>query len=125
MSNELSIAAYETQRVLVLNVYANTPQLVPNAMAFAYQHRLAPTRHSASLREAHGLNPLEAFYPVKAQPMESVISLVDEKWRAEDFDAIAFERLGQRSPAHTQRSSCTIMVSTASTGSEGPFDRLD
>lgn len=93
MSKELLIAAYETQRMLVLSAFASAPRLVPKEMAFAYEHRLAPVRNAALLREAHGLDPFEDIYPVKGAFMESVIAFVDEKWRAEDFEGMAFERL--------------------------------
>jgi hypothetical protein len=45
------------------------------------------------MRERHGLDPFEAIHPVKGEFMRRLTEFVDEKWRAGDLKAIAFDKL--------------------------------
>src|SRR5690606_22693060 len=61
-----------------------------DAHAFAVQNRLAPIFHENILRETYGEDPFEEVYAVKADFITEVLKYVDERWLAEDFDALGF-----------------------------------
>lgn len=93
MSKELLIATYENRRLLVLNIFLTRPNKISAALAYAYEHRLAPIFHEEIAREHYGMDPYEDIYAVKADFIRAVAKHVDEHWLATNLDDVNFSKL--------------------------------
>jgi hypothetical protein len=88
------IALYEIKRQTFLNGFIQNPDRFSSALAYAYYNRIAPIFHETSAHEAYGrVDPFEEIYAVKRDFVDKVTKYVDERWRAKDFEAIAFYSL--------------------------------
>lgn len=92
MSDALLIAAYENRRLLVLNTFLNHPNKIPPALAFAYEHRLAPLFHE-EIREHYGTDPYEDIYAVRRDFITDVSEWLDQRWLDKDYEGVKFSKL--------------------------------
>jgi len=89
VNHELA-ALYEVKRQSFLIGFIQNPDHFNPALAFAYFNRVAPIFNEYLDREAHGFDPFDAVYAVKADFVESVTKFVDKHWLAKNFSAIGF-----------------------------------
>ena len=94
------VALYEIKRQSFLSGYIQNPDRFSNALAFAYEHRLAPIFNERIMREVYDGDPFEDVYAVKAEFMEAVIKYVDDKWLAKDLSKIGFYDLEDKFGGH-------------------------
>lgn len=87
------IALYELKRQAFLFAYIQNPDHFDDALAYAYYHRVAPIFHETGVKEAYDADPFADIYSVSADFAEAVTKFIDRKWLAQDFAAIAFNRL--------------------------------
>lgn len=73
--------------------YIQHPGHFSDALAFAYYHRVAPIFHEDLVREAYDVDPFESAYVIKAAFVDEVTKYVDDRWRADDLEAIEFYNL--------------------------------
>lgn len=87
------VALYEIKRQSFLLGYIQNPGNFSDALAFAYYHRIAPIFHEDIARETHGKDPFDEVYAVKREFISDVLKYVDERWAANDLQAIGFYNL--------------------------------
>ncbi|MBB3993761.1 hypothetical protein GGR95_001392 [Sulfitobacter undariae] len=93
-------AIYELKRQGFLIGYTQNPERFDDALAFAYENRLAPVFHEVILRETHGEDPFKDAYAVSAEFMNEVLDYIDERWRDKKFDELGFYDLESHFGGH-------------------------
>lgn len=90
------IALYELKRQTFLLGYIQNPGAFSDALAFAYYHRVAPIYHEQIARESYDSDPFEDVYKVKAEFIDEVTEYIDERVRADDYEAVGFYNLEEK-----------------------------
>lgn len=83
-------ALYELKRQSFLIGYVQNPDHFDAALAYAYEHRIAPVFHEAIMREVHGEDPFAEAYAVSADFINKVLKHIDKLWIDKKFDELGF-----------------------------------
>lgn len=83
-------ALYEIKRQNFLIGYVQNPERYDDALAYAYENRIAPVFHEAIMREAHEEDPFEDAYSISADFVNRVLKHIDELWLEKKFDEVGF-----------------------------------
>lgn len=86
-------ALYELKRQGFLIGYIQNPDSFDDALAFAYENRLAPIFHEEIMRESHGEDLFAEAYVVTAEFMSGVVKFIDECCNNKTLDKIEFSEL--------------------------------
>jgi len=86
-------ALYEIKRQGFLIGYIQNRERFDDALAFAYENRLAPIFHEDIMRETHDEDPFAEAYAVTAEFMSAVVKFIDECWLNKALDEIEFYKL--------------------------------
>lgn len=100
MTDNVLVAIYETKRQNLLTAFIQNPDRFDPALAYAYEKRLAPIFHEDIARETYGSDPFADIYAVKADFMDEVLTYIDDRALAKDFDAIQFYNLEAKFGGH-------------------------
>jgi hypothetical protein len=87
------VALYELKRQSFLIGYIQNPDRFSDALAFAYNHRLAPIFHEDIARETYDGDPFDKIYAVKREFITALIKYVDDRALAGDLKAVEFYKL--------------------------------
>src|ERR1043165_2045583 len=90
------VALFEFKRQSFLIGFIENPERFHPALAFAYYHRVAPIFHEQIAHERYNGDPFDEVYAVKRDFVLAVIKYVDERWLANDLEAIAFRTLEEK-----------------------------
>ena len=83
-------ALYEVKRQNFLIGYIQNPERFDPALAYAYEHRIAPIYHEAIMREVQGEDPFEEAYFVSSEFAIKVTKHMDELWLDKKFYELGF-----------------------------------
>lgn len=83
-------ALYEIKRQNFLIGYIQNPDRFDDALAYAYENRMAPVFHEDIMREAHEEDPFEDAYAVSAEFVKRVLKYIDDLWLEKKFDELGF-----------------------------------
>jgi hypothetical protein len=86
-------ALYEIKRHNFLQGFIANPKNYDPALAYAYEHRLAPVHNEEITREQLGCDPFEDAYVVKADFMNQILEHIDDLWNKEDWENLQFNKL--------------------------------
>ncbi len=86
-------ALYEIKRQSLLQGFIAHPTHYDAALAYAYEHRLAPIFNEEIAREQLGCDPFEDAYAVKAEFMSQIINHIDNLWLQKDWKNLQFNQL--------------------------------
>ena len=86
-------ALYEVKRQIILQGFISHPKNYNAALAFAYEHRLAPVHNEENMREQLGCDPFEEAYAVKAEFMNKVLNHIDTLWLDKKWAELAFRNI--------------------------------
>ena len=99
-------AVYELKRQELLFAKFDRPtsKVIPDAVAFAYKHRLCPILHVSHNPDLGQENPFEDAYQISRQFAKTALDYCDEKWK--NNRAVTFYELeeffhGNRHEIHT------------------------
>lgn len=93
-------ALYEVKRQSFLIGYIQNPKHFDDALAFAYEHRIAPIFHEGIMREVQGEDPFEEAYFVSSEFATKVVKRIDELWLAKKYDELGFYDLEDEFGGH-------------------------
>ena len=99
MDNQL-VALYEIKRQTFLNGYIQNPKRFNDALAFAYEHRIAPIFHEKLMRDVYDGDPFADVYFIKSGFVDQVTKYIDDKWREKDLSDIGFYDLETKYGGH-------------------------
>ena len=86
-------ALYEMKRQNFLIGYIQSPDRFDDALAFAYENRIAPIFHEDIMKEVHGEDPFVEAYAVKPDFMLELIKYIDKCWLDKNLDEVEFRKL--------------------------------
>lgn len=84
---------YELKRQNFLIGYIQSPKHFDAALAYAYEHRIAPVFHEEIAREKYGEDLFKEVYDVSADFMDEVYAYMDECDLNKKLDQLAFYKL--------------------------------
>src|SRR5690606_31612017 len=84
---------YELKRQNFLIGFAQSPKHFNSALAYAYEHRIAPVFHEEITREKYGEDLFKGVYSVSADFMDEVYAYMDECDLNETLGELAFYKL--------------------------------
>jgi hypothetical protein len=93
MTDNSLVALYEIKRQTFLLGFIQHPEKCNPALAYAYEHRVAPLLHDAIAQEVYGFDPFDEIYAVKRDFLNEVFKYLDERCLAKDYEAVAFYSL--------------------------------
>jgi hypothetical protein len=83
-------ALYELKRQSFLIGYVQNPDRFEDALAYAYEHRIAPVFHEAIMREVHGEDPFAEACSVSVDFINKVLKHIDKLWMDKNFGELGF-----------------------------------
>ncbi len=90
------VAIYELKRQSFLLGFVSNPDHFDQALAYAYDKRVAPLFHEASAYEHYGFDPFEELYFVSRSFVDELTKYIDELERSRDYEALGFYQLEEK-----------------------------